>query len=115
MISSGVRPCLYHPTIRRTVTPVPATRGRPPRISSERTINDPMSVTVVMVTSHPLVLQLCYRAAWNALPAQRSERAAGEASTCQRTLSRQYCPAHFLTQCPDGLRIKFPGLVLSTA
>jgi hypothetical protein len=88
MISSGVRPCLYHPTIRRTVTPVPATRGRPSRISSERTINDPMSVTVVIVTSYPLVLlQLCYRATGNGLPAQRGERAAGEASTCRRTLS----------------------------
>src|SRR6266487_1962507 len=108
MISSGVRPCLYHPTIRCTVTPVPATRGRPPRISSERTINDPMSVTVVIVTSHSLVLQLCYRAAGNGLPAQRSERAAGESSTCQRTLSYKYCPAHFLTHCPDGRRTKFP-------
>src|SRR5512145_680306 len=70
MISSGVRPCLYHPTIRRTVTPVPATRGRPPRISSERTINDPMSVTVVMVTSRPIVLRPCFPA----FPAQRGER-----------------------------------------
>src|SRR4029453_6766195 len=115
MISSGVKPCLYHPTIRRTVTPVPAIRGRPPRILSERTINEPMSVTVVIVTSHPLVLQLCYRAAGNGLPAQRGERAAGEAGPCRRTLSHKYCPAHFLPHCPDGLRTKFPGLVLSMA
>src|SRR5215813_12909583 len=101
MISSGVRPCLYYPTIRRTVTPVPATRGRLLRISSERTINDPMSVTVVIVTSHPLVLlQLCYRAAGNGLPTQRGDRAAGEANLCLQILSRTCCPAHFFTHCP---------------
>src|SRR5262245_30645634 len=35
--------------MRWTVTPAPAMRGRPPRMSSERTMRDPMSVTVGMV------------------------------------------------------------------
>src|SRR5262249_18776491 len=69
----------------------------------------------VIVTSHPLVLQLCYRATENGPPAQRGGRAAGEASMCLQTLSRTYCPAYFLTHCPDRLRTKFPGLVLSMA
>ena len=39
-----VMPILYQPTMRRTVKPVPAILGRPPRIVGSRSISVPISM-----------------------------------------------------------------------
>ena len=48
---SLVMPALYQPTIRRTVTPVPAIFGRPPRIAGSRSISVPISTLDAMAPS----------------------------------------------------------------